>query len=181
MDLFGLTLGCVWIPEVFLRKETDYVQLWESVFGKFDAESVQTFVKEYKGTDEEAEDIKKLFTLYRGNSDKILRALISAETQEVPRVLAIIESLRLESQLSTCQSEESSETENQLPTSNGTHDPSEEPQVKAKTIYFTSRARNKKKSVESESLKRSIQIAYYCLSTVPEVLTNDMLFAFQEP
>lgn len=63
------------------KKEVDWIGYWKLTFGNPSDESIEDFVNKYRGSEEEAADIKSLFKLYNGNVKKI-KAIVLCWTKE---------------------------------------------------------------------------------------------------
>lgn len=64
--------------------------IWRNVFPSFTKEDILSFEKEYRGSDEEAEDVINAYVLNEGDMDGIITCVMCSRDEDVPRFVSII-------------------------------------------------------------------------------------------
>lgn len=76
-----------------LNQDRNWEEYWRLLFPKITLEDILQFEKKYKGTDEEKEDLSRLYLQHEGDMDLIMDSALFAEEDEEPRIRAILQSL----------------------------------------------------------------------------------------
>lgn len=74
-------------------QERDWDAYWRLLFQKITVQDIAEFEKNYKGSEEEINDLKSAYLDYQGDMDAILENLLCATVDDVERFTGIIEEL----------------------------------------------------------------------------------------
>ena len=74
-------------------QERDWDAYWRLLFQKITVEDIAEFEKNYKGSEEEVNDLKSAYLDYQGDMDAILENVLCATVDDVERFRGIIEEL----------------------------------------------------------------------------------------
>jgi len=74
-------------------QERDWDAYWRLLFQKITVQDIAEFEKNYKGSEEEVNDLKSAYLDYQGDMDAILENLLCATVDDVERLTGIIEEL----------------------------------------------------------------------------------------
>jgi len=76
-----------------LREDKDWEEYWRILFPKITQKDIEKFEKEYKGSADEKEDIKKAYLDGEGNMDHILDSVLLSTVEDEDRFRTIIDQL----------------------------------------------------------------------------------------
>jgi len=79
--------------ENFVKGDMDWDDYWRLLFKKVTKEDIVEFEAKYKGSEEEAEDVKNLYEEHQGDMDKIMSSVLCATVDDEPRIREIIQKL----------------------------------------------------------------------------------------
>lgn len=82
-------------------QERDWAAYWRLLFQKITVEDIAEFEKDYKGSEEEVNDVKSAYLDYEGDMDAILENVLCATIDDVERFREIIEERISEEDLPT--------------------------------------------------------------------------------
>ena len=77
--------------ENFAKGDMDWDDYWRLLFKKVTKEDIVEFETKYKGSEEEAEDVKNLYEEHQGDMDKIMSSVLCATVDDEPRIREIIQ------------------------------------------------------------------------------------------
>ncbi|XP_012693162.2 dnaJ homolog subfamily C member 9 [Clupea harengus] len=76
-----------------LNQDRNWEEYWRLLFPKITLEDILEFEKKYKDTEEEKEDLSRLYVQHEGNMDRIMDSALFAEDGEEPRLRGILQGL----------------------------------------------------------------------------------------
>jgi len=76
--------------EDMLKNWEDY---WRLLFKKVSKEDIIEFEKKYKGSEEEAMDIKQIYNRFKGDMNKIMNSVLCATIDDEPRIKEILQKM----------------------------------------------------------------------------------------
>ncbi|CAH8517152.1 unnamed protein product [Heterobilharzia americana] len=71
----------------------DWAKYWQLLFPKITAAQIDEYCKKYKGSEQETEDLTKLYNRSKGDMDIIMESLIFTSYQDETRVRSLIDKL----------------------------------------------------------------------------------------
>jgi len=74
-----------------LANNKDWEVYWRMLFKKISKEDIELFEKEYKGSEEEKNDIKTFYLQFEGDMDEIMSHVMCATYDEEDRIRAVIQ------------------------------------------------------------------------------------------
>ncbi|XP_053188700.1 dnaJ homolog subfamily C member 9 [Scomber japonicus] len=74
-----------------LSQDRSWEDYWRLLFPKITMQDILEFEKKYKGTDEEREDLLKLYVKYKGDMDAITVSALCCSQENEPRLCGIIQ------------------------------------------------------------------------------------------
>ncbi|KAF5893879.1 dnaJ subfamily C member 9, partial [Clarias magur] len=74
-----------------LNQERNWEEHWRRLFPKITVQDLIDFEKQYKGSDEEKQDLKRLYLLHEGDMDRIMEAALCCSHDDEPRVRDILQ------------------------------------------------------------------------------------------
>ncbi|KAJ8264438.1 hypothetical protein GJAV_G00149150 [Gymnothorax javanicus] len=75
-----------------LGQDRNWEEYWRLLFPKITLSDILEFEKKYKGTDEESEDVRRLYLQYEGDMDMIMASALCCSQEDEPRIADIIQS-----------------------------------------------------------------------------------------
>lgn len=81
------------VDEDCLNTGRNWEDYWRLLFPKITVEDILAFESKYKGTDEEREDLRRLYMQHKGDMDRILESALFAEGDEDKRIRGILQGL----------------------------------------------------------------------------------------
>lgn len=72
-------------------QDRNWEEYWRLLFPKITLEDILEFEKKYKGTDEEEEDVRRLYLQHEGNMDLIMASALCSTQEDEPRIADIIQ------------------------------------------------------------------------------------------
>lgn len=79
--------------EDFVKDDVNWEDYWRLLFKKITKEDIVQFETNYKGSEEETNDIKSLYQQYEGEMDKIMSSVLCATIDDEPRIRNIIQKM----------------------------------------------------------------------------------------
>ncbi|XP_066522614.1 dnaJ homolog subfamily C member 9 [Hoplias malabaricus] len=83
--------GVVDEESVTLSQDRDWEEHWRRLFPKITMKDILDFEKKYKNSDEELQDLKRLYLLHEGDMDQIMDSALCCEHDDEPRVRDILQ------------------------------------------------------------------------------------------
>ncbi|KAE8280786.1 DnaJ-like protein subfamily C member 9 [Larimichthys crocea] len=77
--------------EPVLSNDRDWVDHWRRLFPEITVQDIIEFEKTYKGTDEERQDVIRVYMQYEGDMDAIAESVLCFTQEEEPRICGIIQ------------------------------------------------------------------------------------------
>ncbi|KAJ8284786.1 hypothetical protein COCON_G00036360 [Conger conger] len=74
-----------------LGQDRNWEEYWRLLFPKITLEDILQFERKYKGTDEESEDVRRLYVQFEGDMDLILASALCCSQEDEPRIASIIQ------------------------------------------------------------------------------------------
>lgn len=74
-----------------LGQDRNWEEYWRLLFPKITLEDILEFEKKYKGTDEEEEDVRRLYLQHEGDMDLIMASALCSTQEDEPRIADIIQ------------------------------------------------------------------------------------------
>lgn len=74
-----------------LRQDRSWDEYWRLLFPKITVDDIKAFEAKYKGSEEEASDVRKSYMDHKGNMDRIMVSVLCCTYEEEPRIREIIE------------------------------------------------------------------------------------------
>ncbi|KAI4901980.1 hypothetical protein NFI96_018593, partial [Prochilodus magdalenae] len=74
-----------------LDQDRDWEEHWRRLFPKITLQDIMDFGKKYKGSDEELQDLKRLYLLHEGDLDQIMESALCCDHDDEPRVRDILQ------------------------------------------------------------------------------------------
>uniref|UniRef100_A0A3P9JI69 DnaJ homolog subfamily C member 9 n=1 Tax=Oryzias latipes TaxID=8090 RepID=A0A3P9JI69_ORYLA len=74
-----------------LRQDRCWEDYWRLLFPKVTVQDILEFEKKYKGSDEEREDVIRLYVQHEGDLDEIMASALCCSQEDEPRLCGIIE------------------------------------------------------------------------------------------
>ncbi|KAJ8404765.1 hypothetical protein AAFF_G00331520 [Aldrovandia affinis] len=74
-----------------LGQDRNWEEYWRLLFPKITLEDILEFEKKYKGTEEERQDVRRLYLQYEGDMDMIMASALCCTQEDEPRFAAIIQ------------------------------------------------------------------------------------------
>ncbi|XP_036377078.1 dnaJ homolog subfamily C member 9 [Megalops cyprinoides] len=74
-----------------LKQERNWEEYWRLLFPKITVEDILEFEKSYKGTEEEKQDLSRLYLQYEGDMDMIMDSALCCTQEDEPRVTEILQ------------------------------------------------------------------------------------------
>ncbi|CAK5050022.1 unnamed protein product [Meloidogyne enterolobii] len=68
----------------------DWFSVWRGMFKKVTKEDIEEYLKKFRGSQQEMNDVKNAYVKYKGDMDKILETVIGADVQNEDRIREII-------------------------------------------------------------------------------------------
>lgn len=85
-------LGCVWLDEEMMEDSFNWVGHWALTFkNKANDTVINSFLNRYRGSEEEAADIKQLYSLYQGEMSKIMNMILFLTEEDEARIRGSIQ------------------------------------------------------------------------------------------
>ncbi|XP_046647201.1 dnaJ homolog subfamily C member 9-like [Daphnia pulicaria] len=78
--------GCVWLDEELMDNSFNWLGHWALTFKKANDSVINSFLNQYRGSMEETEDLKKLYSLYRGDVPKIMNMALFITAEDEVRI-----------------------------------------------------------------------------------------------
>ncbi|ETN69276.1 DnaJ domain protein [Necator americanus] len=78
------------IDEENVLSEEESVNMWRQVFKKVTLEDIEKFIAQYKGSEEEEEDVIAAYNLCDGDMKKIMDSIMGTTYEDEPRIKEII-------------------------------------------------------------------------------------------
>ncbi|KAL4640138.1 dnaJsubfamily C member 9-like [Arapaima gigas] len=75
-----------------LCQERNWEEYWRLLFPKITVEDIMNFEKKYKGTEEEKQDLSRLYLQFEGDMDLIMDSALCCTHEDEPRIASIIQS-----------------------------------------------------------------------------------------
>uniref|UniRef100_A0A183C2V3 J domain-containing protein n=1 Tax=Globodera pallida TaxID=36090 RepID=A0A183C2V3_GLOPA len=70
--------------------DKDWTEVWRGVFKKVTPEEIEAYLAEFRGSQEEIEEVKKAYQKHKGNMDRILECVVGAEQPDEDRIREIV-------------------------------------------------------------------------------------------
>uniref|UniRef100_A0A914HG34 J domain-containing protein n=1 Tax=Globodera rostochiensis TaxID=31243 RepID=A0A914HG34_GLORO len=70
--------------------DTDWTAVWRGVFKKVTPEEIEAYLAEFRGSQEEIEEVKKAYQKHKGNMDRIMECVVGAEQPDEDRIREIV-------------------------------------------------------------------------------------------
>lgn len=77
----------------FSKSDVNWEDYWRLLFKKVTKEDIIEFETKYKGSEEEAEDVKQLYELHKGDMDQIMAGVMCATAEDEPRIRELIQKM----------------------------------------------------------------------------------------
>ncbi|XP_051530527.1 dnaJ homolog subfamily C member 9 isoform X1 [Myxocyprinus asiaticus] len=74
-----------------LDQDRNWEEHWRRLFPKITIQEILDFEKQYKGSDEEVEDLKRLYLLHEGDMDLVMESALCCTYEDEPRVHDILQ------------------------------------------------------------------------------------------
>ncbi|KAG7492739.1 hypothetical protein MATL_G00017120 [Megalops atlanticus] len=74
-----------------LKQERNWEEYWRLLFPKITVEDILEFEKSYKSTEEEKQDLSRLYLQYEGDMDMIMDSALCCTQEDEPRVTEILQ------------------------------------------------------------------------------------------
>ncbi|KAG9267572.1 hypothetical protein AMEX_G18427 [Astyanax mexicanus] len=74
-----------------IDQDRDWEEHWRRLFPKITLQDILNFEKQYKGSDEEVQDLKRLYLLHEGDMDHIMDHALCCEHGDEPRIREILQ------------------------------------------------------------------------------------------
>uniref|UniRef100_A0A8C1CP19 DnaJ homolog subfamily C member 9 n=2 Tax=Cyprinus carpio TaxID=7962 RepID=A0A8C1CP19_CYPCA len=74
-----------------LDQDRNWEEHWRRLFPKITLQDILDFEKQYKGSDEEVEDLKRLYLQHEGDMDLIMESALCCTSEDEPRVKDILQ------------------------------------------------------------------------------------------
>ncbi|XP_056626610.1 dnaJ homolog subfamily C member 9 [Triplophysa dalaica] len=74
-----------------LKQDRSWEEHWRRLFPKITQQDILDFEKQYKGSDEEVEDLKRLYLQHEGDMDLIMESALCCSHEDEPRVHNILQ------------------------------------------------------------------------------------------
>ncbi|KAG9346052.1 hypothetical protein JZ751_007868 [Albula glossodonta] len=74
-----------------LDQDRNWEEYWRLLFPKITLKDILEFEKKYKDTDEERQDVKRLYVQYEGDMDMIMASAMCCTQEDEPRIVKIIQ------------------------------------------------------------------------------------------
>ncbi|XP_076843985.1 dnaJ homolog subfamily C member 9 isoform X2 [Brachyhypopomus gauderio] len=74
-----------------LSQDRDWEEHWRRLFPKITLQDILDFEKQYKGSEEEEEDLRRLYTLHEGDMDRIMEAALCCGHDDEPRIRLVLQ------------------------------------------------------------------------------------------
>ncbi|KAL7072416.1 hypothetical protein ACQ4LE_008522 [Meloidogyne hapla] len=68
----------------------DWFSVWRGMFKKVTKEDIEEYLKKFRGSEQEMNDVKNAYVKYKGDMDKILESVIGADVHSEDRIREII-------------------------------------------------------------------------------------------
>ncbi|XP_018616747.1 dnaJ homolog subfamily C member 9 [Scleropages formosus] len=75
-----------------LSQDRNWEEYWRLLFPKITVEDIMNFEKKYKGTEEEKEDLCRLYLQFKGNMDLIMDSALCCTHEDEARITSIVQS-----------------------------------------------------------------------------------------
>lgn len=83
--------GIVDEESVSLDQDRNWEEHWRRLFPKITLQDILDFEKQYKGSDEEVEDLKRVYLQHEGDIDLIMESALCCSYEDEPRVKDILQ------------------------------------------------------------------------------------------
>lgn len=74
-----------------LNQDRNWEEHWRTLFPKLILQDILDFEKSYKGSEEEKEDLQRLYLLHEGNMDRIMESALCSSHDDEPRLRDILQ------------------------------------------------------------------------------------------
>lgn len=76
----------MWLAEELMENSFNWLGHWALTFKKANDDVINSFLKRYRGSEEETGDLKQLYSLYQGDMQKIMNMVLFVTTEDERRV-----------------------------------------------------------------------------------------------
>ena len=76
----------MWLDEELMDNSFNWLGHWALTFKKANDSVINSFLNQYRGSMEETEDLKKLYSLYRGDVPKIMNMALFITAEDEVRI-----------------------------------------------------------------------------------------------
>ncbi|KAK3528599.1 hypothetical protein QTP70_005009 [Hemibagrus guttatus] len=73
------------------NQDRNWEEYWRRLFPKITLQDITDFKKQYMNSEEEKQDLKRLYLLHEGDMDRIMDSALSTDQDDVPRVREILQ------------------------------------------------------------------------------------------
>ncbi|XP_030629499.1 dnaJ homolog subfamily C member 9 [Chanos chanos] len=75
-----------------MNQERNWEEHWRRLFPKITLQDIMDFEKKYKGSEEETQDLSRLYLQHEGDMDRIMESALCCNVEDEPRIKDILQS-----------------------------------------------------------------------------------------